>query len=186
MNGSPHLQAVLTLGLDVPACSAKRPLALGPGPDNSLLNGICSQHEPVCVCDKGHCYSGEQGTKWKHVGDGCVSQHACRRGCVCCVFLLISLLCHLRGLHFQTPSGPLRGAARHSWLAADQPHDWAYPPHAMQPVPTDTRETGSETGSLHAVDSQLTDVVERRRLETGCGYGSTHGGWLSDNMHRIF
>lgn len=28
MNRSPHLQAVLTLGLDVAACSAKGPLAL--------------------------------------------------------------------------------------------------------------------------------------------------------------
>lgn len=39
--------------------------------------------------------------------------------------------------------------------------------------------------SLHAVASKLTDVVVHWRLETGCGYGSTHGDWLSDNMQQI-
>lgn len=43
----------------------------------------------------------------------------------------------------------------------------------------------SEASSLRAVASKVTDVVEQWSLETGCGYGSTHGDWLSDNMHQI-
>lgn len=42
-----------------------------------------------------------------------------------------------------------------------------------------------EASSLHAVASKMTDVVVRWCLETGCGYGSVHGEWLSDKVHQI-
>lgn len=58
MNGSPHLQAVLTLGLGVPARSAKCPLALDL-PRKLLLNRVCSQHGPVYV--KRTLFQREQG-----------------------------------------------------------------------------------------------------------------------------
>lgn len=60
MNGTPHLQAALTLGPNGPSCCAKKPLAL----ESSLLNRVLSQHvRQMCIVTM------RARTKWKHAGD---------------------------------------------------------------------------------------------------------------------
>lgn len=59
MNGSPHLQAVLTLGLLVPAWSEKRLLWHWTDPENNPLNGLHTM--TVIVGEKDRTLLGKRG-----------------------------------------------------------------------------------------------------------------------------
>lgn len=125
MNGCPHLQAVLMLGLDVPSCSAKGPLAL----ESSLLNGVCFQH----VCEK-NIVTVRAKTKWKHAGDGCFLPQGLNEATVLFVDVTVmSLGLGVAQTAFPATSTFLQCAGCQSWFTASQPHDWAYP-LSLQPV----------------------------------------------------
>ena len=152
MNGSPHLQAGLTLGLDVPPCSAKGPLAL----ENSMLNGVCSQH----VRQK-NIVAMRARTKWKHAGDSCLLPQWSH-----CTFCWSHCYVTWSWRGSDSISSHLHVPTMCCWLHASQPHDWAYPPQACSLCtgPTLCRDAHSQVVCM-SWPQKRTDVVEHWRQD---------------------